>query len=129
MVVQINPGQTIFVDVTITNNSSDTSGTAFVRCSLLNPTTNEVFDLTETTFGNLDAEVPLAVGETKIALFSMLVPVGTPGLFSTVVAVNDQPNLAGNVLAQITEPNQVEIIEDVVAVPFAVTIVDAVEHL
>ncbi|KKL16128.1 hypothetical protein LCGC14_2498670 [marine sediment metagenome] len=143
MVLQILSGQQLFVDITLRNDSPDTAGIAYVRviallegaeCDVSSPPeTGCVHKGLSVDDGNSeDGVFNLSPGQQMTKTFAIdptfltLLPSGS--FLGIDIAVRDQPNKAGNVLAQAFETQQVQITAPA-QVPFGVDIVTVDEHL
>lgn len=126
MVLNVSPGQTVFVDVTITNNGTS-SGIGYLRCSLVPSGQTIGIDLIDVISGSKDISVNLNVGASATIIFKT--PAGgmpfTPtGSWGTDVIGRTQPNLAGTVLDEVFEANQVSLVG-----VFDLQITNILEHL
>ena len=102
-------GDVITVTVPVQNTGS-MAGTAYVRVSLVLPPAVTGLDLPDTVSGLLDAVVTLNPGQTANVVFSGVIPAGASlGSYDTVGIVRTGPDLTGSVIADSTEPAQVDI--------------------
>lgn len=124
MVLSIQIGQKLIVEVTLTNISSDTAGVASVLASILSPSNTELalqVDGTTITAGTLS----LNPSETKTIIFSRVIPTTVAiGNYASWVRVYDQSNI---LLAELIEQNQISVQQPPAPVPFSVEIVSIQE--
>jgi len=123
MAIDVALGMAVFVDVTASNTGS-ISGTGYIRCTLVpegQVTGIDLFNLNE--LSNKDIAVTLARNEQTTVTFVETIPTtASLGLYDTVVIARSGPDLTGDVLVEITEPDQVNIVGQ-----FSLEIVDIFE--
>ena len=110
MAQNVEPGNPIYVDVTIQNTGTK-AGTAYIRVSLVRGATS--YDLISHVSNELEVAVTLNPGEISSPMpFSIVLPTNAElGLYDSVSIVRTGPNLTGDVLDEETQSDQVEILE------------------
>lgn len=112
MIIQVQQGQRVFVDVTF-QNIGTSQGNAYIRATLVG-TSN--YDLINTSSGTKDGNTgTLNPVQSSTISFYLDIPSNAPlGLYGSSVIARTQANLGGEVLDEVWEATQVEIVEPVI---------------
>lgn len=132
MALQVERGTIFYVDVTI-ENTSQSSGTAYVQVHLFDATGNMYVTQNINSDLNPNGVYALVPGQSQMQSYAFIFQNSAPsaplGSYGIHVIATDGFDMTGNVLAELTEQDQVNYIEVTPPpAPFAVNIVSVIER-